>query len=281
MPAGAQPFLNRYVGAPLLSSIGKLFSGAPVSDFHCGLRGFNADAARSLGLQAPGMELTSEMVVKAIRRNLSIAEASVTQRPALDPDRSSHLRIWVDGWRHLRLLLMLSPRWMFFYPACVLLAAGIFFMALPALYPVEAGGRFGAYTMLFGAAFVICGAQLVGFALLAHVFYETVGLSSGGLAARVQQYRILENGLMAGFTLALAGVAGSVWSLFVWAGGVDVETRLRIAIPSVTLLILGVQVMFAGFLLALLATQGQSRGRGVKRYGGVVLGKVGGVALAH
>lgn len=262
MPAGVMPLLNRYVGAPLLSGIGKRFSGAPVGDFHCGLRGFRAAGIRELGLQSPGMELASEMVVKAALKGLRIAETPVLQRRALDPGRSSHLRIWADGWRHLRLMLMLSPRWLFFYPAGLLMAAGALFMALPVAWPVEAGGRFGAYTMLFGAAFIICGAQLIGFALLAGVFYETVGLSAGGLAAGVRRYRVLEKGLAVGFTLAAAGTAGSVWSLLVWAGGVDLETRLRIAIPATTLLIVGVQVMFAGFLLSLLATQGQGRGGG-------------------
>ncbi len=257
--AGARPFLNRYVGAPLLSGIGRLFSNAPVTDFHCGLRGFRAASLRSLELQSSGSELTSEMVVKAMRRNLSITEVPATQRRALDPERVPHLRIWSDGWQHLRLLLLLTPRWLFLYPASVLLAVGAFFMATSALYP-EA--RFGAYTMLYGAVFIICGTQLIGFTLLANVFYETVGLSAGGLTEKVQQYRILESGLAVGFTLALAGVAGSVWSLFLWAPDVDVAERLRVAIPSITLLVMAVQVMFAGFLLALIAGQPKSGGGG-------------------
>ena len=126
------------------------------------------------------MELASEMVVKAVIKGLWIGETPVTQRRALDPGRASHLRMWVDGWRHLRLLLLLSPQWLFFYPAGFLLAAGAFFMAMPAVWPVAAGGPFGVYTMLFGSAFVICGALLVSFALLSGVFYETVGLTAGG-----------------------------------------------------------------------------------------------------
>ncbi len=251
---GAMSFLHRYVGSPLLSGLGRLFFRAPVGDFHCGLRGFKAASVRALALQCPGMECSSEMVVKAARRNMRIAEAPVVQRRAFNPDRSSHLRTWRDGWRHLRLLLMLSPRWLFLYPGCVLLAAGALAMAAPFLVPAG----FGVYTMLFGSTFIISGVQLAAFHLLAHVFGDTIGFTDGRLWNWVRQRRVLEPCLAAGCALALAGTAGGVWSLFVWAqtGPAAIETRLTIAIPSVAMLVAGVQTMFSGFLLALIATQG-------------------------
>ena len=254
--AGAMSFLHRRVGNPVLSGLGKLFFNASVGDFHCGLRGFKAASVRALGLRCPGHEATSEMVVKAVRSGMRLAEAPVRQRRALDPDRSPHLRTWRDGWRHLRLLLILSPRWLFLYPGCVLLAAGVLAMAAPLLHP----DALGVYTMLFGTAFVVCGAQLSGFHLLAHAFYEAVGFVEGRLRLRVQQYRTLETGLIAGFMLACAGAAGCVSSLFVWAqtGPTEMEVRLSVVIPSVACLILGVQAAFYGFLLALIATQGNS-----------------------
>ena len=259
--AGAQPLLNRYVGAPLLSGIGKLFSGAPVSDFHCGLRGFSVDAVRSLALQSPGMELASEMVVKAIRKDLRIAEAPVTQRRALDPARSSHLRIWRDGWRHLRLLLLLSPRWLFLYPGALLSIAGALLLALPVIYPAEEGGPLGAYAMIFGAAFAVSGAQLIFFSLLADAFYENLDLGEGRWRAIIRREGVSEAVFAVGFLLALLGTAGCVWSLFVWAqsGGPEAEARLRIAIPSVTMFILGMQLMFSVCFMALLVTQGAAR----------------------
>ena len=248
-------WLRRYVGNPLLSGLGRLLFQSPVSDFHSGLRGFRADSARALGLQSPGMEMASEMIVKARLRGMRFAEAPVFQRPAFDPARSSHLRVWRDGWRHLRLLLMLSPRWLFLYPGVLALASGALALAIPLAYPVEAGGVFGVYTMLFGSAFMVSGAQLAGFALLAHVVSEGVGLSAGNLRGRLRDGNFLELSLLAGLALALAGAAGGVWSLLVLAetGPVDVQARLRIAIPSVTALVLGVQVMFSGFLFALLS----------------------------
>ena len=105
--------LRRYIGNPLLSGLGKLLFQSPVNDFYCGLRAFRADSARALGLQSASMEMACEMIVKARLHGMCFAETPVFQRPAFDPGRSSHLRVWRDGWRGLRLLLMLSPRWLF------------------------------------------------------------------------------------------------------------------------------------------------------------------------
>ncbi len=255
--------LRRYIGNPMLSGLGKLLFPSPVHDFHSGLRAFRSDSARALGLQSAGMEMASEMVVKARLRGMRFAEAPVFQRPAFDPARSSHLRVWRDGWRHLRLLLMLSPRWLFLYPGVLAMALGTLALAVPIAYPVEEGGVFGVYTMLFGSAFLVSGAQLAGFALLARVFSEGAGLSMGNLRERLLNGNFLEISLLAGLALALAGVAGSVWSLFVLAeaGAVDVQARLRVAIPSVTAVVLGAQLMFSGFLLALLSIRARGESR--------------------
>ncbi len=256
-------FLRRYVGNPLLSGAGKLFLRAPVGDFHCGLRGFRAASVRALELQSPGMELASEMIAKAIRGNMRIAEVPVMQHRAIDPDRASHLRIWRDGWRHLRLLLLLSPRWLFLYPGALLFVAGVVLMAVPIIHLVEEGGGFGAYTMLFGSVFVVSGGQVVLFSLLASAFYANIGLIDGYWRGVIHRKGVPEALFVGGFALALLGMAGSVWSLFVWAqtGTAAIEARLRVAIPSVALLILGVQLMFSISFLALLVTQTRSRAR--------------------
>lgn len=116
---GAMPALHRYLGNPVLSTIGRLFFRSPCGDFHCGLRGFDRDAVLALDLQSPGMEFASEMVVKATIRELRIAEVPTT----LSPDgrsRPPHLKSWRDGWRHLRFLLLFSPRWLFLFPGAAL-----------------------------------------------------------------------------------------------------------------------------------------------------------------
>lgn len=256
------PFLWRYVGNAVLTSVGKLLYRSPVNDFNCGLRGFKTESARALSLRCPGMEAASEMIVKAARKNMRIAEVRTTQRPAIDPDRASHLRVWRDGWRHLRLLLMLSPRGLYLFPGCILLAAGVLAMLIPIANPVEAGGRFGSYTMLFGSAFAVCGVQMVFFSFLANAFCENIGLTDGRWTERLQSGRFIEGGIATGLAMVLLGAVGSIWSLFVWAqtGDPAVELRMRVAIPSITLSIWGMQSIFSSFFLALLVTQGAMRG---------------------
>ena len=112
---GAMPPLHRYVGNPILTTIGRLFFRSPCGDFHCGLRGFDRDAILALDLQAPGMEFASEMVVKATTNKLRITEVPTTLAPD-GRSRPPHLHSWRDGWRHLRFLLLFSPRWLFLFP---------------------------------------------------------------------------------------------------------------------------------------------------------------------
>ena len=201
------------------------------------------------------------MIVKAVRKGMRISEAPVRQRRALDPTRSSHLRPWRDGWSHLRLLLMLSPRWVFLYPACLMLAAGAFFMAVPVVSPVEQGGWFGAYTMLFGTAGLVCGSQSVVFAFTARTFTDSIGLTDGRWGAWMSNRGVLEKLLVVGSLLVLAGAVTIVGSLFVWAQAeavasvADIEARQRIGIAGITLVILGVQAMLSGFLLVLVSSQ--------------------------
>src|SRR5882762_10355162 len=121
---GAMPPLHRYLGNPLLTFIGRLFFRSPIRDFHCGLRGFSKEAFLKLDLQTTGMEFASEMVVKATLQHLRLTEVATT----LSPDgrsRPPHLRSWRDGWRHLRFLLLYSPRWLFLYPGLAALVVGL------------------------------------------------------------------------------------------------------------------------------------------------------------
>ena len=262
LPPGAMPFWRRHVGNPLLSGAGRLFFRAPISDFHCGLRAFRTASVCAAGLRCSGMELASEMIVKAVGMNMRVTEVPVIQRPPMDPDRRSHLRAWQDGWRHLCLLLMLSPRWLFFLPACVMFSLGAFAMTMPLLHPVQVGGVFGTYTMIFGSAFLICGTQIICLGLLSNAFCESIGLAARRrwIFDPYRRRRHLKGSLAAGFALVLSGLAGSAWSLFVWAhtAGDDPETRLRILIPSVNALIVGIQVMFSTAGIALLVIQGSA-----------------------
>src|SRR6266487_2781972 len=159
--AGAMPALHRYLGNPVLTAIGRVFFHSPCGDFHCGLRGFAKDAVLRLDLRTTGMEFASEMIVKATLHKLQITEVPTT----LSPDgrsRPPHLRSWRDGWRHLRFLLLYSPRWLFFYPGALLMAAGIALCGwlLPGPRHVSSV-TLDVHTLLYAAAAIVIGFQAV------------------------------------------------------------------------------------------------------------------------
>ena len=158
---GAMPPLHRYLGNPVLTAIGRLFFRSPCGDFHCGLRGFDRQAILDLDLQAPGMEFASEMVVKATIHRLAVTEVPTT----LSPDgrsRPPHLRSWRDGWRHLRFLLLFSPRWLFLYPGMALFLGGVGLTGwlLPQAR-VVGGVNLDIHTLFYASIAVVLGAHLM------------------------------------------------------------------------------------------------------------------------
>ncbi|MEW6689364.1 MAG: glycosyltransferase family 2 protein [Pseudomonadota bacterium] len=254
---GAMPALHRFVGNPLLSGIGRLFFRSPVGDFHCGLRGFRRQAVTALGLTADGMEFASEMVVRATVDGLRIAEVPTT----LSPDgrnRPPHLRSFRDGWRHLRFLLLLSPRWLFLYPGALLMLAGAASMLwlLPGPRSV-AGFGLSVNTLVYSGAAIVCGAQAVTFAVFAKVFAINARLlPPDPRIERLTSVVSVEVGTGVGLLLLLAGLAGGAYSLDLWSfaafGALDPEVSLRIVAPSATAIILGLQLVFSSFFLGVL-----------------------------
>jgi glycosyltransferase involved in cell wall biosynthesis len=251
---GAMPFLHRYLGNPLLSFAGRLFFSAGVGDFHCGLRGGERDALLALGLRSPGMEFASEMIVKATLAGWRIAEVPTE----LSPDgrsRPPHLRTWRDGWRHLRFLLMMSPRWLMLYPGLFLIGVGgtAEIAIMHGTIPVHGVG-FDIHTMLYAAGATVLGVQLVLFSLVA----RTIGVLKDALPMTPALQRFLrvftlERGILLGLTLGLAGLALAVYSVVGWArvrlGALDPVSMMRVAIPSVTLMLTGAEILFASFVL--------------------------------
>ena len=254
---GAMPVLHRYIGNPILSGIGRLFFPSAVHDFHCGLRGFDRKAILSLGLCTPGMELASEMVVKATIRNLEIAEVATT----LAPDgrgRPPHLRSWRDGWRHLRLLLIFSPRWLFLYPGLAMATIGLSAMLwLQPATRVVGGASLGIHTLLFAGVATVLGVQAVTFALFAKLHVVRSGLLPWDeRLARFTGVVTLERGLLAGAFLLLAGIAASAWALWQWRaaglGSLVPEVTMRTVIPAATAMLVGAQITLGAFLLEVL-----------------------------
>lgn len=247
--SGAMPFLHRYLGNPVLTGIGKLLFGSPCNDFHCGLRGFRKDAITSLELQTTGMEFASEMVVKATLHKMQITEVPTT----LSPDgrsRPPHLNTWRDGWRHLRFLLMYSPRWLFFYPGIFLILAGL--LATLSLLPSPK-----VHSLLYSSTAMTIGFQIVMFALFTKVF----GISEGLLPEdrrlnKLFNYLNLETGLIAGCILLVMGTAASVYAFGIWGqhnfGSLNPAETMPIVIPGVTCLALGIQAIFSSFFLSIL-----------------------------
>ena len=251
---GAMPFLHKYLGNPVLSYLGRLFFAIPVGDFHCGLRGFRRQRMIALGLRSHGMEFASEMVVRAALAWHSIAEVPTT----LSPDgrsRPPHLRTWRDGYRHLRFLLMLSPRWLFLYPGLTLLGVGAVVQTAILAGPVGLGAVvLDIHTMLFAAGAMIIGLQMGLFSLLVKASGVAQGVLPGGHTYnRFVAHFSLERGALLGLLLALGGFALAVYSLSIWmsTGLSDLDPRqvMRIAIPSLTLMVTGMEILLFSLVL--------------------------------
>jgi glycosyltransferase involved in cell wall biosynthesis len=254
---GAMPALHRYLGNPVLSQIGRLFFSSPVGDFHCGLRGFRKAAIERLDLRTTGMEFASEMIVKATLMDLRITEVPTTLSPARRT-RQPHLRTWRDGWRHLRFLLLYSPRWLFLYPGAFLMLAGLVVggWLIPGPRRIVGVG-FDVHTLLYAAGAIIIGFQSVVFAFFTKIFAISEGLlPEDPRLTKAFKYITLETGLAAGSLLVVAGLAGSVYSFLHWSlgsfGPLDTSHTLRIVIPSLTALMLGSEVILSSFFLSVL-----------------------------
>ena len=254
---GAMPPLHRYLGNPVLTGFGRLFFNSPVGDFHCGLRWFDRQAVADLGLTSSGMEFASEMVVKATLQGLRIAEVPTT----LSPDgrsRAPHLRSWRDGWRHLRFLLLFSPRWLFLYPGASLMALGLGSMIWLLPGPRQLGGlTLDVHTLVYSAAAIVCGFQAVAFAVFAKIYAINAGLRpADSRIARLGDLFSLEIGLIIGVLLLLGGLGASIYAVEFWGrsefADLDPTVSMRIVLPGATALILGLQIIFSSFFFSIL-----------------------------
>jgi glycosyltransferase involved in cell wall biosynthesis len=247
---GAMPSLHRYLGNPVLSGLGRLFFGSPVGDFHSGMRGFRRDAMTGLHLRTTGMEFASEMIVRASLAKLRIGEVPTTLRPDRR-GRPPHLRTWRDGWRHLRFLLLYSPRWLFLYPGAVLALVGL--VATAALLPTPR-----VHTLVYAAMLVVIGFQTIVFAAFTKIFAINEGLLPPDRRLdRVFRIVTLEVGLALGVLMLVAGVVGSLFALAVWEqtafGALDASSlAMRIVIVSASAIALGVQVILSSFFFSIL-----------------------------
>jgi glycosyltransferase involved in cell wall biosynthesis len=252
---GAMPLLNRYLGNPALSLIGRTLFRSSVGDFHCGLRGFERQAILGLNLRAPGMEFASEMVVKASLASLQIAEVPTT----LSPDgrqRAPHLRPWRDGWRHLRFMLLRSPQWLFLYPGLLIAALGLVGSAMLTSGPVRVPGLFvlDINGLLYCSIAGIVGVQITFFGLFAMAFARKMRLRiAHGFPEILLRTASNDVAIATGASLVLGGIGGAIYAVLQWGhssfGALVPSEMMRITIPSVTALAIGTQILFGGFML--------------------------------
>jgi hypothetical protein len=253
----AMPFLHRILGNPVLSFLGRLLYRAPCGDFHCGLRGVSIQAYRRMDLRTTGMEFASEMVVKASLFGMKIAEVPTTLSPA-GRDRPPHLRSWRDGWRHLRFLMMYSPRWSFLYPGATLMIVGtaLALWLLPG--PRSVGSiTVDIHTLLYAVMAILIGSQMVAFSIFTKVFAITEKLMPEDSRLNwLFRYFRLETGLVIGGVLMAAGVGLAFYSLVLWDAGnfgpMDPVRLVRIVASTIVLFTMGVEICLASFFLSIL-----------------------------
>ena len=262
---GAMPWKNRWLGNPVLSFIGRFFFKCPAHDFHCGMRGFTRSAFEKMELQTTGMEFASEMVIKATLRKFKISEVPITLHPD-GRSRPPHLRPWRDGWRHLRFMLLYSPRWLFLAPGLLLSALGTIFAAALSVNDIKIGGvELNVGTLMMACMAVVVGFQLVTFAFFTRVFAVAEGLlPEDPKLARVFKIFTLEKGLAAGLAVLLAGMILLLRALWLWQQArfgllPSMEENLRRLIPAATLMILGIQGVFSSFFMSVLGLKTVSR----------------------
>lgn len=255
--SGAMPWKNRRIGNPILSFIGRLFFRTGIGDFHCGLRAFTTEAYQRMDLRTTGMELASEIVIKSVLFGLRVEEVPTVLRKD-GRDRPPHLRPWRDGWRHLRFMLLFSPRWLFWYPGLILMIIGLVGGAALVQGPVPLGPvTLDVHTLLFATVAVLIGFQAVSFAVLSKFFAVRAGLyrAEEGFERWIR-HLTLESGLLTGSSLVILGLIISVGAVWFWGdqgfGILQPTETLRWVIPGALSLLLGFQMILTSFFLGVL-----------------------------
>jgi glycosyltransferase involved in cell wall biosynthesis len=261
---GAMPWHHRYLGNPVLSFVGRLFFKTPVRDFHCGLRGFSKVAVDQMALQTSGMEFASEMVIKSSLLEMKVFEVPTTLSPD-GRDRPPHLRSWRDGWRHLRFMLIYSPKWLFFIPGIVLMVIGLALSLAIYITPLSISGVYlDINTMLYAGVMLILGFQSIFASLFSWTFgFHNRLFEANNLVRWLHRHFRLELGLIIGLVLFLGGILIGVRVFLDWSaagfGNLDPAIFTRQAILSAWLILLGSSTVLGSFLLSIFQTNLEHR----------------------
>ncbi|MEO7683727.1 MAG: glycosyltransferase family 2 protein [Gemmatimonadaceae bacterium] len=263
---GAMPFKNRWLGNPVLTGIGRIIYSSPISDFHSGMRGFTKNAYNAMNLRTTGMEFASEMVVKATVMNMKMAEVPIVLHPD-GRSRPPHLKPWGDGWRHLRFLLLLSPRWTLVYPGVILASVGLA-IGLPLLLGVTHVGRvgLGPHTLAAAGFMIMVGytAITIGIAARIYTMLEHLGPPSSDRLNRWFGLITLERGLLAGAIMLMTGLGVAGWVLIRWwetgFGPLPLERTIRPMLVGGFLVAIGFQTVLMSFFYSMLGLSVRDRG---------------------
>lgn len=254
---GAMPWLHRWIGNPILTGIGKVLFKATVDDFHCGIRAFKRETILNLNLRTTGMEFASEMVVRSTLEKVKISQVPVTLRPD-GRSRPPHLRSWRDGWRHLRFLLLYSPKWLFLIPGLLLSLIGFVGLVLLTLSPLKIGHViFDTNTMLICSMVFLLGIQVLVFYAYVKAYAISAGLlPNDDFLQKLLGKGTVEYGLLGGLFFVILGMGVLLYAFLSWSSGgfnsISYPDSLRVIVPAVTSIILGMQFIFAGFGLAII-----------------------------
>jgi glycosyltransferase involved in cell wall biosynthesis len=248
---GAMPFMNRYIGNPILSGFLKLLYRTQVRDAHCGMRAVRRAALSRLDLRTDGMEFASEMVIRAAKTDLNVTEFPISLHPR---GGESKLNPFSDGWRHVRLMLLHNPTFLFSLPGLFTTLLGAVAMLAVFVNGSVGGHTFDVHTLIGGSLLVVVGAQLIGFGLCARVFaIGEFGDRDPWVERQLGRLR-LEHGLLAGAGVTLAGLIVGGTVVVEWiARGLGSLSEERVTILAATLVIVGVQIFFTSFLLSILS----------------------------
>jgi glycosyltransferase involved in cell wall biosynthesis len=247
---GAMPWLHRYVGNPVLTGILNLFFRTGVRDAHCGMRAVRRDVLPRLDLRTTGMEFASEMIIRAGKARLEIAEIPIHYHPREGDSKLSSFR---DGWRHLRFLLVHSPNWLFIVPGAALAALGVV-VCLTVLFQIQVFGReWDLHAMVAGALLMIVGTQVLALGLCAHAYGTYFMGEQDPWFDRMRARFRLEHGLLLGGAVTFGGVAVGAVIVGIWVDrGFGALSEERLAVLAAALVIVGIQIFFTSFLLSIL-----------------------------
>jgi glycosyltransferase involved in cell wall biosynthesis len=247
---GAMPWLHRYVGNPILTGLLNLFFRTGVKDAHCGMRALRADVLARLDLRTTGMEFASEMVIRAAKEHLRIAEFPIEYHPRGGESKLSSFR---DGWRHLRFLLVHSPNHLFIVPGAGLAGLGTLIVVLVGSGLSFFGRAWGLHALIAGALLMIVGTQVLALGLCAHAYGTYFMGERDPWFDRMRERFRLEHGLLLGGAFALVGIAMGGVIVGTWIShGFGSLADERLAVVSASLVIVGIQIFFSSFLLSIL-----------------------------